>query len=169
MVFSARSAQADLQYPFHLVAVTNLAQGNMPTNRAAWLVEPKSYPFQIKDAPFHRAGPGEVVIRNIVTALVSCGAALMAVRQAKYHATDFKAESRRMENPVRLHAAARKTEGLFQSRDLGVIVQKYPTILGADAAGYIEEVGEGVTHLQKGQRVIGCVHDPASHDLTNQK
>lgn len=38
-------------------------------------------------------------------------------------------------------------------------MQKYPTILGADAAGYIEEVGEGVTHLQKGQRVIGYVHN----------
>ncbi|KAJ0267552.1 hypothetical protein COL940_014260 [Colletotrichum noveboracense] len=82
----------------------------MATNRAAWLTEPKSYPFQIKDAPFPTAGPGVVVIRNVVTAL---------------------------------------------TRDLGVIVQKYPTILGADAAGYVEELGEGVTHLQKGQRVIG--------------
>ncbi|KAJ0326996.1 hypothetical protein COL922a_013526 [Colletotrichum nupharicola] len=80
----------------------------MATNRAAWLTEPKSYPFQIKDAPFPTAGPGVVVIRNVVTAL---------------------------------------------TRDLGVIVQKYPTTLGADAAGYVEELGEGVTHLQKGQRL----------------
>ncbi|KAK2770636.1 zinc-binding oxidoreductase [Colletotrichum kahawae] len=88
----------------------------MPTNRAAWLTEPKAYPFQIKEAPFPAAGPGEVVIRNVVTAL----------------------------NPAE-----------WKIQDLGVIVQKYPTILGADAAGYIEEVGEGVKHLQKGQRVIG--------------
>ncbi|KAI8296059.1 hypothetical protein K4K56_008067 [Colletotrichum sp. SAR 10_98] len=88
----------------------------MPTNRAAWLTEPKSYPFQIKEAPFPTAGLGEVVIRNVVTAL----------------------------NPAE-----------WKIQDLGVIVQKYPTILGADAAGYVEEVGEGVTHLQKGQRVIG--------------
>ncbi|KAJ0313978.1 hypothetical protein Brms1b_007302 [Colletotrichum noveboracense] len=47
----------------------------MATNRAAWLTEPKSYPFQIKDAPFPTAGPGVVVIRNVVTALVSYDAA----------------------------------------------------------------------------------------------
>lgn len=42
-------------------------------------------------------------------------------------------------------------------RDLGIIVQKYPTVLGADAAGLVEEVGDGVTHLKRGQRVIGYV------------
>lgn len=38
-----------------------------------------------------------------------------------------------------------------------MIVTKYPTILGADAAGVVEEVGEGVGHLRPGQRVMACV------------
>ncbi|KAI8299817.1 hypothetical protein K4K61_010344 [Colletotrichum sp. SAR11_59] len=59
-----------MRHPFPFVAVNpKLMQVNMPTNRAAWLTEPKSHPFQIKDAPFPTAGPGEVVIRNVVTAL----------------------------------------------------------------------------------------------------
>ncbi|KAF6824948.1 hypothetical protein CPLU01_10548 [Colletotrichum plurivorum] len=86
----------------------------MPRNRAAWLTGPKVHPFLIDDAPFPEAGPGEVVIRNAVTAL----------------------------------------NELICPRDLGIIVTKYPTILGADAAGYIEQVGQGVTHVKPGQRVI---------------
>ncbi|KAM0582403.1 hypothetical protein ACHAO2_000546 [Verticillium nonalfalfae] len=31
----------------------------------------------------------------------------------------------------------------------------YPFILGADAAGYVDQVGENVTHVQVGQRVMG--------------
>ncbi|GJC87267.1 dehydrogenase orsE [Colletotrichum liriopes] len=85
----------------------------MPVNKAAWLTFSKAYPFKVDDAPFPTAGPGEVVIKNTVTALIA------------------------------------------NDRDLGIIVQKYPTILGADAAGLIEEIGEGVAHLRKGQRVIG--------------
>lgn len=30
----------------------------------------------------------------------------------------------------------------------------YPNILGSDLAGIIEEVGEGITHLKKGDRVM---------------
>lgn len=33
----------------------------------------------------------------------------------------------------------------------------YPFILGADVSGIVEEVGEGVTHVTKGQRVMGFV------------
>jgi len=36
-------------------------------------------------------------------------------------------------------------------------VQKYPNVLGTDVAGEIVEIGEGVTRLRKGQRVIGYV------------
>jgi NADPH:quinone reductase-like Zn-dependent oxidoreductase len=40
------------------------------------------------------------------------------------------------------------------TRDSGRYLQKYPFILGRDAAGTVEEVGEGVTRFRKGQRVI---------------
>ncbi|RDX56944.1 GroES-like protein [Lentinus brumalis] len=36
----------------------------------------------------------------------------------------------------------------------GLFVEKYPAILGLDAAGVVEAVGEGVTSLTKGDRVL---------------
>ncbi|EXK26634.1 hypothetical protein FOMG_16805 [Fusarium oxysporum f. sp. melonis 26406] len=41
-----------------------------------------------------------------------------------------------------------------QVQDWDFFKTKYPFILGADVGGRIEEVGEGVNHLHKGQRVI---------------
>ncbi|KAJ3454748.1 hypothetical protein MRS44_013348 [Fusarium solani] len=53
----------------------------------------------------------------------------------------------------------------WKVQDFDFFHNKYPLILGADVGGIIEEVRENVTHLQKGQRVIGyCmglgVNDP---------
>ena len=35
----------------------------------------------------------------------------------------------------------------------GYMVEKFPAILGTDIAGDVEEIGEGVTEFQKGDRV----------------
>ena len=35
----------------------------------------------------------------------------------------------------------------------GILIEKYPAILGFDIAGDVEEIGEGVTGFQKGERV----------------
>lgn len=35
----------------------------------------------------------------------------------------------------------------------GILVEKYPAILGFDIAGDVEEIGEGVNEFQKGDRV----------------
>jgi NADPH:quinone reductase-like Zn-dependent oxidoreductase len=42
-------------------------------------------------------------------------------------------------------------------QDYGIALQKYPNICGEDVAGEVHEVGEGVTHFKKGDRVIGFV------------
>ncbi|KAK8212257.1 quinone reductase [Phyllosticta capitalensis] len=46
----------------------------------------------------------------------------------------------------------------WKIQDYGFLVEHYPTILGEDVAGIIQEVGSGVTRFRKGQRVIGNVH-----------
>jgi len=37
----------------------------------------------------------------------------------------------------------------------GLFMQKYPNVCGTDVAGEVYEIGEGVTHVKKGDRVIG--------------
>ncbi|KAH7208331.1 chaperonin 10-like protein [Fusarium oxysporum Fo47] len=43
----------------------------------------------------------------------------------------------------------------WKVQDFDFFHNKYPLIMGADVGGLIEEVGEGISHLHKGQRVIG--------------
>ena len=55
---------------------------------------------------------------------------------------------------VRTHAiATNPVDWKMQSR--GYLVDSWPTILGSDVAGTVEEVGSGVTLFQKGDRVAG--------------
>ncbi|KAK7538457.1 zinc-binding oxidoreductase-like protein CipB [Phyllosticta citribraziliensis] len=46
----------------------------------------------------------------------------------------------------------------WKIQDYGFLVEHYPTILGEDVAGIVQDVGPGVMRLRKGQRVIGNVH-----------
>ena len=41
----------------------------------------------------------------------------------------------------------------WKIRAFNFLVEKYPVILGLDAAGTVEDVGEGVSTLAKGDRV----------------
>ncbi|RYP59271.1 hypothetical protein DL770_010242 [Monosporascus sp. CRB-9-2] len=43
----------------------------------------------------------------------------------------------------------------WKIQDVGMFINEWPAILGEDVAGEIVEVGEGVTNVSKGQRVIG--------------
>ncbi|KAL1639657.1 hypothetical protein SLS58_007716 [Diplodia intermedia] len=49
----------------------------------------------------------------------------------------------------------------------GLFLKKYPHILGTDVAGTVEEVGEGVTRISKGQRVIAHMIGLATGDLAD--
>ncbi|KAF1942275.1 GroES-like protein [Clathrospora elynae] len=52
----------------------------------------------------------------------------------------------------------------WKIQDYGVILQKYPNVLGTDVAGEVHEVGEGVTHVKKGDRVLGHAFSLVSND-----
>jgi len=48
-------------------------------------------------------------------------------------------------------------ESIWQIREYDFFVKKYPFILGTDVAGVVEQVGEGVSHVKVGDRVLGSV------------
>ena len=50
-------------------------------------------------------------------------------------------------------AALNPVDWKVQKSEYSFLVEKFPAILGTDIAGDVEEIGEGVTEFQKGDRV----------------
>ncbi|BGP12135.1 hypothetical protein JCM10213_004700 [Rhodosporidiobolus nylandii] len=55
---------------------------------------------------------------------------------------------------IKVHAVAVQPVD-WKIQDYDFFVKQYPFILGTDVAGEVLEVGEGVTHVKKGDRVLG--------------
>ncbi|KAF1830570.1 zinc-binding oxidoreductase CipB [Decorospora gaudefroyi] len=64
---------------------------------------------------------------------------------------------------VKNHAAAVNPVD-WKIQDEGIFLQRYPNVCGTDVAGEVYEVGEGVTHLKKGDRVLGHALSLATND-----
>lgn len=55
----------------------------------------------------------------------------------------------------------------WKMQESGYFIESYPIILGSDIAGTVEEAGQGVTHLAKGDRVTGFADVPSSTNSKN--
>lgn len=53
---------------------------------------------------------------------------------------------------IKVHSAALNPVD-WKIQKYGIFIEEFPTILGTDIAGDVEEVGEGVVDFQKGDRV----------------
>ena len=71
---------------------------------------------------------------------------------------EWRVETRSIPKPppgellIKIHATGLNPVD-WMVRDYNIIIKDYPAILGAEAAGTVEEVGEGVHGFQKGDRV----------------
>lgn len=129
----------------------------MAHNRAAWIMAPMAKPFSIGNAPVYRPGPGEILIKAHSVAVVCPDNRGIINLLTMTNASSLWAESRRLEDTVSTHTSAKHVMSSFIWRDSGRYLRTYPFLLGRDAAGTVEEVGEGVTRFHKGQRVIASV------------
>ncbi|KAI9659374.1 MAG: hypothetical protein M1821_001632 [Bathelium mastoideum] len=55
----------------------------------------------------------------------------------------------------------------WKIQDYGIFLENYPNILGTDVAGEVHEVGQGVTHVKKGDRVLAHVLGLATGNPAN--
>ncbi|KAH7117852.1 zinc-binding oxidoreductase CipB [Dendryphion nanum] len=55
----------------------------------------------------------------------------------------------------------------WKIQEMGIFLKKYPNITGTDVAGEVHEVGQGVTHVKKGDRVIGHCFSLLSNNPSN--
>lgn len=55
----------------------------------------------------------------------------------------------------------------WKMQDEGFLIDSYPTIVGADISGTVEEVGSGVSHFKKGDRVAAFADVVSSKDMKN--
>jgi hypothetical protein len=60
----------------------------------------------------------------------------------------------RREDPGLRYELEANIEACRKLTTTGIFLPKYPNITGTDIAGEVYEVGEGVTHVKKGDRVI---------------
>lgn len=76
---------------------------------------------------------------------------------------DFEVGSRNIPSPgagqllVKVHSAALNPVD-YKIKDTGGFITHYPAVLGADIAGTVEELGEGVKNFRKGDRVLAHGH-----------
>ncbi|CAO2651548.1 Nn.00g041180.m01.CDS01 [Neocucurbitaria sp. VM-36] len=55
----------------------------------------------------------------------------------------------------------------WKIQDYGIFLQKYPNVCGTDVAGEVYEVGEGVTHVKKGDRVLAHAFSLVTNNPAN--
>ncbi|MCJ1275380.1 hypothetical protein MMC21_003183 [Puttea exsequens] len=71
-------------------------------------------------------------------------------------ATEERAIPKPSTEEVLVKSAAIATNPVdWKMRDAGGFIESYPTILGSDVAGTVEQIGSNVTHFMKGDRVTG--------------
>jgi NADPH:quinone reductase-like Zn-dependent oxidoreductase len=55
----------------------------------------------------------------------------------------------------------------YKMQDFGIFIEDFPAILGTDVAGVVDEIGEGVTNVKVGQRVLGHALAIGTHKNAN--
>ena len=51
----------------------------------------------------------------------------------------------------------------YKMQEHGIFISDYPAVLGADIAGIVEEVGEGVENFSKGDNVLDNISSPRAY------